>query len=109
MLNLTQARRTALGICHVHMLDGGTVLRTFRALTPRAATRKATRYITHLKIEDRRSQHAEEVTTKKGMHWGLPIVTVIPVGKRIPRFHVHNEHFPGVFSSLRTRFIHAEP
>jgi len=53
MLNLTRARRTALGICYVHVLDGGTVLRTFRALTQRAATRKATRYITHLKIEDR--------------------------------------------------------
>jgi len=64
MLNLTRARRTALGICHVHVLDGGTVLRTFRALTPRSATRKATRYITHLKIEDGRSQHAEKVATK---------------------------------------------
>ncbi len=53
MLNLTRARRTALGICHVHVLDGGTVLRTFRALTPGAAARKATRYITHLKIENR--------------------------------------------------------
>jgi len=65
MLNLTRARRTALGVCYVHVLDGGTVLRTFGALTLRAATRKATRYITHLKIEDRRRQHAEEVTTKK--------------------------------------------
>jgi hypothetical protein len=67
MLNLTRPRRTVLGVCYVYVLDGGTVLRTFRALTPRAATRKATRYITHLKIEDRRSQHAEPLIPGTGL------------------------------------------
>jgi len=66
MLNLTRPRRAALGVCYVHVLDGGTVLRTFRAVTPRAATRKAGRYITHLKIEDRRSQAAEVATKTSG-------------------------------------------